>query len=207
VRPAAGDLVLDACAAPGGKTTAIAAARGDAGAIVAVDLRPKRVRLLQRTVRRSGSRSIHLVRADVTAALPLGPRVDWALLDAPCSGLGTIRRDPEIRWRRRESELPRLAATQLRMLERVADVVRPGGSLVYATCSSEPEENEQVVDRFLARDDRFELIDPCRDAGELAPFVVADRYFRTSPAVHALEAFFGAILRRRREGPGTARTL
>ena len=104
-----GERVLDACASPGGKTTAIAAAMDDEGLIVATDVRGRRVDLLARTVRLSGARSVKIVQADA-AALPLTASFDWVLLDVPCSGLGTIRRDPDVRWRRSEADLARLAA-------------------------------------------------------------------------------------------------
>ncbi len=144
-----GERVLDACASPGGKTTAIAAAMHDEGLIVATDVRGRRVDLLARTVRLSGARSVKIVQADA-AALPLTSSFDWVLLDVPCSGLGTIRRDPDVRWRRSEADLARLAGAQRQMLAETARVLRPGGRLVYSTCSSEPEENEGVVAAFLA---------------------------------------------------------
>ena len=100
-----------------------------------------------------------------TVSCRLAPQFDRVLVDAPCSGLGTIRRDPDIRWRRHEADLPALARTQLALLERAASLVRTGGRLVYATCSSEPEENEAVVDAFLARHVEFELVDLRVDGG------------------------------------------
>jgi 16S rRNA (cytosine967-C5)-methyltransferase len=120
-------------------------------------------------------------------------------VDAPCSGLGTLRRDPDIRWRRQESDLPRLADSQRRMLQHAADVVRERGRLVYATCSSEPEENEAVVEAFLASNPAFVQV----DAGQAHPslpgtLVDARGHFRTEPDVHGLECFFGAVLERRR---------
>ena len=115
-----GERVLDACASPGGKTTAMAAAMRDDGLVVAVDFRPKRMGLLRRGIASSGARAVRLVQADAARPLPFTPRFDRALLDAPCSGLGTLRRDPEIRWRRTPGDLPRLAAAQQRD-------ARPGG--------------------------------------------------------------------------------
>jgi len=98
----------------------------------------------------SGARNVRIVQTDLRKPLPFSRPFDCVLVDAPCSGLGTLRRDPDIRWRRRESDLPALAAAELTMLRHAADGVAPGGRLVYATCSSEPEENEQVVDAFSA---------------------------------------------------------
>ena len=114
------------------------------------------------------------------------------LLDAPCSGLGTLRRDPDIRWRRREEDFAVLAAAQRRMLEHAAACVAPGGRLIYATCSSEPEENEHVVDGFLGASDAFTLVDARTIAGVPADVVDARGCLRTLPHRHGLEAFFGA---------------
>jgi 16S rRNA (cytosine967-C5)-methyltransferase len=188
-----GERVLDACASPGGKTTAMAASMGDVGFIVATDLRGKRVDLLRRTIAGAGAICAQVVQANVAAALPFRTEFDCVLLDAPCSGLGTLRRDPDIRWRRTEESLGPLAATQVEMLNRTAAVVRPGGRLVYATCSSEPDENENVVERFLSDRPEFarapELIRP-----ELEQFRTPDGDFRTYPFRDQLEAFFAAML-------------
>ncbi|MEO8521290.1 MAG: 16S rRNA (cytosine(967)-C(5))-methyltransferase RsmB [Acidobacteriota bacterium] len=186
-----GETILDACASPGGKTTAMAAAMGDRGLIVATDVRGRRVDLLARTVGAAGAGCVRVVQADAGAVLPFEPRFDCVLLDAPCSGLGTLRRDPEIRWRRAEDTLPRLAAAQLNMLQCTAGVLAPGGRLVYSTCSSEPEENEQVVARFLESRPDF-TVRPV--AGALARFATPDGYFRTLPFRDQLEAFFAAML-------------
>jgi 16S rRNA (cytosine967-C5)-methyltransferase len=194
-----GERVLDACASPGGKAVAMAAAMHDRGAIVAGDLRGRRVRLLRETVLRSGARSVHVARLDA-ATLPFDAPFDLVLLDAPCSGLGTIRRDPEIRWRRTEADLAVLAAAQRVLLESAARTVKPGGRLVYATCSSEPEENEAVVESFLAAHAGFavgpvELRGPAPTGS--APLVTPDGYLRTRPDLHQLEGFFAAVLHRR----------
>jgi 16S rRNA (cytosine967-C5)-methyltransferase len=189
-----GDRVLDACASPGGKTTQIAAAMDDRGLIVATDIRGRRVDLLARTVRMSGARSIKVVQADA-AALPLAGPFDWVLLDVPCSGLGTLRRDPDLRWRRQESDLPRLAHAQLTMLEETARVVRQGGHLVYSTCSSEPEEDEAVVAAFIARSG-FRPAAPENLPAAIRPLTTAAGHLRTLPFRDGLEAFFGAVLTR-----------
>jgi 16S rRNA (cytosine967-C5)-methyltransferase len=192
-----GSRVLDCCASPGGKTTATAAAMADDGLIVACDIRPKRVELLKRTVSGSGLRSVRIVQADAMKPLPFSAVFSRVLLDAPCSGLGTLRRDPDIRWRRREGDLHALASAQSRMLAHAAACVAPGGRLIYATCSSEPEENEQVVERFMASDESFVPVDARTIAAVPVKVVDEQGYLRTLPHRHGLEAFFGAVLERR----------
>jgi 16S rRNA (cytosine967-C5)-methyltransferase len=187
--------VLDACASPGGKTTAIAAATGG-GLVVACDVRGRRMDLLRRTVLGSGATNVRLVQADLLQPLPFRAPFDCVLVDAPCSGVGTLRRDPDIRWRRREEDLPALAAAQRAMLGHAADQVAPAGRLIYATCSSEPEENDGVVDAFLGERPDFTPVD-AHSIGSLPAAVVGtDGRFRTLPHVHGLEAFFGAVLQR-----------
>jgi 16S rRNA (cytosine967-C5)-methyltransferase len=191
--------VLDACASPGGKTTAMAATLEGRGLVVASDLRDRRIQLLRRTVQTTGAGNIAIVQADLLRPLPFNESFDLVVVDAPCSGLGTLRRDPDIKWRRTEADLTSLAAAQLTMLQSAADVVAPGGRLLYATCSSEPEENEGVIDAFLATTDGFDPLD-ARESGCGIPSAVIDRrgHLRTEPHRHGLEAFFGALLARRR---------
>ncbi len=195
-----GERVLDACASPGGKTVAMAAAMRNDGFLVAGDVRSRRVALLAQTVARSGARAVHLSRLDA-ATLPFGPVFDLVLLDAPCSGLGTIRRDPEIRWRRAVTDLSVLAIAQRRMLECAASAVKPGGRVVYATCSSEPEENEELVASFLSDHPEFEVESPTGRPGlppGVGDLISPAGFFRTWPFAHGLEAFFAAVLRHRR---------
>ena len=198
--PEPGMNVLDTCASPGGKTTAMAAMAGDRAEIVATDVRSARVQLLRETVAASGARNIRVLQADLEAGLPFAPEFDVVFVDAPCSGLGTVRRDPDIRWRRTEADLAPLAAAQLKMIRNAADAVRPGGRLIYSTCSSEPEENERVVETFLAANARFAQIDLRAERpahfDALEPVLDEDGVLRTSPHKHGLEAFYGAVLRR-----------
>jgi len=189
-----GERVLDACASPGGKATAMAAAMDGSGLVVACDIRGRRVELLSRTVRRSGAPNIRIVRANATVAPAFTPGFDRVLLDAPCSGLGTVRRDPDVKWRRTAGDLPALADAQLAMLRQVASAVKPGGALVYATCSSEPEENDEVLERFLGVETGFRAEPPPAPHPALQPFMGADGRFRTLPHRDGLEAFFAAML-------------
>ena len=192
-----GRQVLDTCASPGGKTTALAAAVGAEGFVVACDIRPRRMEILRRAVAATGASNVMLVQADLDAGLPFQAAFDFVLVDAPCSGLGTLRRDPDIRWRRGEADIHRLALTQRRLLVRAAEAVRPGGRLVYATCSSEPEENDEVVDWFLESAVQFRAVDARGVHSGLPDAVVDDRgRLRTLPHVHALEGFFGAVFER-----------
>jgi 16S rRNA (cytosine967-C5)-methyltransferase len=194
-----GPLVLDTCASPGGKTTALAATLAGTGRVIACDVRARRVELLRRTVERLRASNVSIVQADLLAPLPFADPFDCVLVDAPCSGLGTVRRDPDIKWRRRESDLPVLAAAQRRMLTHAAATVRPGGRVIYATCSSEPEENELVARDFLTASRDFIQVDARTVHAQLSPALVDESgYFRSAPDRHQLEMFFGAVFERRR---------
>jgi 16S rRNA (cytosine967-C5)-methyltransferase len=153
--------------------------------------------LLRRTVAASGAANVRIVQADLLKPLPFAASFDCVLVDAPCSGLGTLRRDPDIRWRRREQDLLALAAAELTMLQHAAEQVAPGGRLVYATCSSEPEENEGVADAFLATTPGFTALHAGAATARLAETLIDRRgHFRTRPDLHGLEAFFGAVFER-----------
>ncbi len=193
------ERVLDTCSSPGGKTMVMAnLASGDAR-IVAADARHRRIALLRDTLARTGVRA-NIMEFDLLAGVPLNGRFDCVLLDAPCSGLGTLRRDPDIKWRRTADELPVLAASQLLMLVNASAAVADGGRLVYATCSSEPEENEHVVDRFLRETTGFSLATSDQLATLVPHWDLISRFcdqqgrFRTMPPRDGLEAFFAAVL-------------
>ena len=195
-----GERVLDLCASPGGKTVVLAADMRDSGTIVACDVRPRRLTLLRDSVRASGASHVQIVHLSREGHLPFRGHFDRVLVDAPCSGLGTLRRDPDIRWRRHAGDLPALAASQLALLERAAPLVRTGGRLVYATCSSEPDENEVVVDTFLAGHPEFELLDLRAAGGPQFSGLLNERgMLQTLPFAHGLEAFFAAALLRTKD--------
>ena len=186
-------VVLDACAAPGGKTLVLACDLPAGSRLIAADRRPRRVTLLRRALERYGLRDVAILQHDHARGVPLRA-LDGILVDAPCSGLGTIRRDPDIRWRRTAADLPALAATQLTLLRQAGAAVRPGGRLVYSTCSSEPEENEEVVAAFLAGHADFARV-PAEGA-RFTPFADARGDFRTLPHRDGLECFYAAVLQR-----------
>jgi 16S rRNA (cytosine967-C5)-methyltransferase len=199
VQAASGARVLDVCASPGGKTIALAAQATRQGLVVATDVRSRRVRLLAETLARCRASHVRVVHVPSDGALPFRDGVFTdVLIDAPCSGLGTIRRDPDIRWRRDPTQLAEFARSQLGLLRRAQPLLAQGGRLVYSTCSSEPEENEQVVARFLA-DAREFVVRPLAATdlpAAMRALATPEGYLRTSPP-HGLEAFFGAILERR----------
>jgi 16S rRNA (cytosine967-C5)-methyltransferase len=163
-----GMRVLDLCAAPGGKATHLAALVGETGEVVAVERNPRRADALRRTVARLRAESIVRVET-VDAAQPRADGLfDAVLVDPPCSGLGTLQGRADLRWRARPEAVAELAELQLRVLTAGAGALKPGGTLVYSTCTISPLENEQVVERFLASEagfarDREQLLLPHRD--------------------------------------------
>jgi 16S rRNA (cytosine967-C5)-methyltransferase len=178
----------------------MASMSGDRAEIVATDVRRARLDLLRETITASGASNIRVQQADLEAGLPFADEFDIVFVDAPCSGLGTLRRDPEIRWRRQESDLAPLSRAQSAMIRNAAKVVRPGGRLIYSTCSSEPEENDAVVSAFLHSHDGFRRVDltaePPSYSGPLQRVLDDTGVLRTRPDTHGLEAFYGAVLRR-----------
>ena len=184
--------VLDACAAPGGKSTLLASSMGDTGLVMALDPRLGGARRIAREAARLGTAAVRIIIGDARRP-PIAAPVDAILVDAPCTGLGTLRRHPELRWRRGPQDSARLAELQRQILEGVAPLVRPGGVLAYAVCTLSRMENEAVVEAFLAREPRFEL----EPAAAFVPAALVDRsgYLRTLPHRHGLDGFFAARLR------------
>jgi 16S rRNA (cytosine967-C5)-methyltransferase len=162
--PQPGEQVLDACAAPGGKTTYLAELMDNRGHIIACDLWSSRLEYLQRNVRRLGIRNTHPVVADLMKENPTLKRnsFDRILLDAPCSNTGVIRRRVDVRWRLTEEDFIRMPEQQFALLRRVSDLLKPGGVFVYSTCSLEREENEEVVQRALREIQGLELVEERR---------------------------------------------
>jgi 16S rRNA (cytosine967-C5)-methyltransferase len=156
-----GERVLDLCAAPGGKTTQIADRSG--AFIVAADLSSTRMHTIIATMRLHQLESISPMLLDATEQLPFAPRsFDKVLVDAPCSGTGTLRRNPEIRWRLMPADFATLAEQQKQILRRAVEMVKPGGHLIYSTCSVEHDENEQVIQDVLANDHHFHPLNTIR---------------------------------------------
>lgn len=191
-----GPRAADVCAAPGGKTLLIAERQPSDGRVVAADRHPGRLRRMARFVERVGGTGVLPVCADMAAAAtPLGRTFDAVLVDAPCSGTGTLRRHPEIRWRLVPDDLLALAARQSTLLANAAALVAPGGRLVYSVCSLEPEEGEAVIDGFLASCPAFRIADP-RPAlvPAAAELVRGPGFLHTSPVDDGLDGFFAVAL-------------
>ncbi|MFQ5847815.1 MAG: 16S rRNA (cytosine(967)-C(5))-methyltransferase RsmB [Candidatus Methylomirabilales bacterium] len=196
--PRPGERVLDACAGGGGKAALAAMLMENRGEVVALDVSPRALRRLQDGRRRLGATITSPVRGDARVAA--GQFAGWAdrvLVDAPCTGLGTVRRRPEIRWHRGSADISRLAELQGAILDGAADCLRPGGVLVYAVCSREPEEGEEIVARFLARHPAFCREDSLPDffrGGRGA--LLTEGCVATWPHRHDTDGYFAARLRR-----------
>jgi 16S rRNA (cytosine967-C5)-methyltransferase len=193
--PEPGDRVLDLCAAPGGKTTHLAALMRDRGEIVAVERHPGRAAALERTVARLKASCVRVEVGDAAGARA-GRRFDRVVVDPPCSGLGTLQSRPDRRWRARPEAIGELAELQARILDAGADVLAPGGLLVYSVCTISRAEGVDLVERFLGEHDEFGADRLDSECPEL-------RGTRSGPGIQLLphrdgtDGFFIARLRRR----------
>lgn len=193
--PRPGERVLDACSAPGGKATHMAQLMGDRGEVVAVENEEKRLALLEENIMAMGLESVRVVHGDINILSRTGALGTFhrAMVDAPCSSLGVIRRNPDVKYRHRAGDLQRFRVSQLEILASSAALVRPGGTVLYATCSTEPEEGEDVVAEFLKTHGDFYII---KDASAQGP-PAEDGFWRTYPHMHGMDGFFAAMLGRR----------
>lgn len=196
VGPQPGEFVIDACGAPGGKSTHLAALMGNRGRVLSTDLYEHKLKLTAENAARLG---LNIIETKVFDATKLDTvyagQADRVLVDAPCSGLGVLRRKPDSRWRKSESMLRDLPALQAATLASAAACVKPGGVLVYSTCTTEPEENEAVVRAFLGSRDDFALA----SAGALLPAPQGDELVQLWPHTDDVDGFFIARMERRRE--------
>lgn len=191
--PAPGERILDACAAPGGKAFVAAQIMQDRGEVVAVDVHERRLRLVERGAKDLGLGSISTVATDMRSYVPHA-QFDRALLDAPCSGFGVLSKRADLRWNRRPEDFAGLRTLQDELLDATARCVRPGGVLVYGTCTIEPEENQHRIRAFLQRNADFEV----ENAAEYVPreLVDADGFYASLPFRDGIDGAFGARLRR-----------
>jgi 16S rRNA (cytosine967-C5)-methyltransferase len=197
LQPQRGERILDACAAPGGKSTHIAELIHDEGEVIAIDTSARGVEKIRQNAARLGLTSVRTVRADARALAAEMADVlyDRILVDAPCSGLGTLRAHPEIKWQRNESDIERLSSLQLEILRGVAAHLKPGGILVYSTCTLSRDENERNVERFLGGVG-FELQEAERYLPPQARHMVRGSYFQALPHRDNTDGFFAARLRK-----------
>jgi 16S rRNA (cytosine967-C5)-methyltransferase len=218
----AGDSVLDMCAAPGGKTATLAKAAGPGARIVAADRHAHRLAAIRAHFKRLRLRDVAIVELDGTGALPFRNKFARVLVDAPCSGTGTLGRNPEIRWTLRAEDLAELHSRQVALLRSGLAQLEPGGRLVYSTCSLEPEENELVIREAMAGSGEFRLLGREETARALAPHFLGDGAldgnldedaalkraatkdsfidesgaFRAWPATHFTDGFFAVAIER-----------
>ncbi len=193
LEPRPGEKILDLCSAPGGKTSEIAWLTRDQAEVLAVDVSFSRL-LAAKNRQSSFWKHIHHVAADGLQSLPCRGRFDKILVDAPCSGTGTLRRNPDIRWKLDPKKLSELQSRQLLFLENATPHLRPGGILVYSTCSLEEEENEKVVEIFLNRHPEFHLTMP--DAPNLRTYFDSRLHFHLLPSEANADGFFAAVLKK-----------
>ena len=218
VNPKRGEMVADFCAGAGGKTLALGALMRSTGRLYAFDVSEGRLKKFGPRLKRSGLSNVHPIRITNENDLKvkrLSGKMDRVLVDAPCSGLGTLRRNPELKWRQSEKDIAELSAKQTAILAGAARLVKPGGRLVYATCSILRDENEVVVQAFLASHGEFKLIDaadalsragvdlhamPDASATEKPEAGADDSLFlRLSPQRHGTDGFFAAVMERDKE--------
>jgi 16S rRNA (cytosine967-C5)-methyltransferase len=191
-----GERVLDACGAPGGKATHAAELMGDDGEVVCLDHSRERLKLVEENARRLGLTSLRWLVGDA-AALEFDSPFDRIIIDAPCSGLGVLRRHPDAKWRKGPELIDAVARQQSAILMHVSRFVKRGGVLAYMTCSTELEENQQIVEAFLALRHDF-AVEPVHDYLPAAARVFAREggWFQTWPGVEGLDGFFAARVRR-----------
>ncbi|HIG72581.1 MAG: 16S rRNA (cytosine(967)-C(5))-methyltransferase RsmB [Myxococcales bacterium] len=196
--PQPGERILDTCSAPGTKSASIAERLDGEGYVLALDRHPRRLHLVGRGIRRLGLGGVATLERDATKSLEdlateAGP-FDRILVDAPCSGLGSLRRNPDARWRVRPDDLEALGKIQRALLESAAAVLRPGGSLVYSTCTITPEENELVIKGFMATRKNWEIAPAGEAPDPIRKLIGDDGFLRLSPHHHDMDGFFAVRL-------------
>jgi 16S rRNA (cytosine967-C5)-methyltransferase len=192
--PRPGERILDACAAPGGKTTHVAQKMENRGEIYALDLTKRKLDLIEEMCQRLGIRMVKTIQGDAAQTLPVsqGWNFDRILADVPCSGFGTLRRNPDLKWRRGEEDIRRLSELQSSILGNLSVYVKEGGVFVYSTCTVFREENENVVGNFLKEHPEFQLDRMDKILPEKTHPFVRNGYFKTFPPKNEMDGFFVA---------------
>ena len=195
-----GEMIVDFCAGAGGKTLALGSVMKNTGRLYAFDIAEKRLAKLKPRLARSGLSNVHpvLIAHENDAKVKrLAGKIDRVLVDAPCSGLGTLRRNPDVKWRQSPQGLAELNAKQISILSGAARLVKPGGRLVYATCSLLDEENEAIVAQFLAANEAFALVPMSQILAEQKIELEMQDYLKLFPHRHQTDGFFAAVLERK----------
>jgi 16S rRNA (cytosine967-C5)-methyltransferase len=201
VAPKRSDMVVDFCAGAGGKTLLLGALMRSQGRLYAFDISPRRLANLKPRLARSGLSNVYPVRIEDERdrhVKRLAGKIDRVLVDAPCTGFGTLRRNPDLKWRQRQTAVGELAVKQARLLGAAATLLKPGGRLVYATCSVLPDENEAIVEAFLAAHPEFALGDAAAELARAGIALDTGPMLRVYPHRHGCDGFFAAVLERTR---------
>jgi 16S rRNA (cytosine967-C5)-methyltransferase len=210
LQPRRSDWVVDFCAGAGGKTLLLGQMMDSKGRLYAFDVSEKRLANFSPRLKRSGLQNVHpqrIASENDPRVKRLAGKIDRVLVDAPCTGIGTTRRNPDLKWRQSATSLDELVELQQRILTAAAKLVKPGGRLVYGTCSLLAAENEQQIDRFLAANLDFVRVDARTVLTALrihVPGQTSD-YLQLNPADHGTDGFFAAILERRANAPAADR--
>ena len=194
--PKPGERILDACAAPGGKTTHFSQKMENQGEIYALDVSKKKLDLIEEMCQRLGIDIVKTTQGDAAQSLPIaqGLKFNRILADVPCSGFGTLRKNPDLKWRRGEEDIKRLSELQASILKNLSNYVREGGFLIYSTCTVFREENEDVVEKFLEGNQEFQLDRMDHVLPEKFHSFIQNRYFKTFPPRDEMDGFFIARL-------------
>ena len=198
--PKRNDMVVDFCAGAGGKTLLLGALMRSQGRLYAFDVSEKRLANLKPRLARSGLSNVHpqLIAHERDAKVKrLAAKIDRVLVDAPCTGFGTLRRNPDLKWRQTERDLAELVVKQQTILRAAATLVKPGGRLVYATCSVLPDENEAQVATFLAEHPGFAAVDAAAELARAGVALDTGPTLRLVPHRHGCDGFFAAVVERR----------
>lgn len=196
-----GEMVVDFCAGAGGKTLALGAAMRNTGRLYAFDVSEKRLAKLKPRLARSGLSNVHPVQIahERDAKIKrLAGKIDRVLVDAPCSGMGTLRRNPDVKWRQKPEAVTEMHEKQVAILDGAARLLKGGGRLVYATCSLLDEENDQVIEQFLAAHEDFELVPMSKVLAEQKIDLEMGDYLKLLPHKHQTDGFFAAVLERKK---------
>jgi 16S rRNA (cytosine967-C5)-methyltransferase len=195
-----GEMVVDFCAGAGGKTLALGATMRNTGRLYAFDVSEKRLSKLKPRLARSGLSNVHpvLIAHERDAKIKrLAGKIDRVLVDAPCSGMGTLRRNPDVKWRQQPEGIAEMQEKQASILDGAARLLKSGGRMVYATCSLLREENDVIVEQFLASHPDFELVPMSKVLAEQKIPLEMDQYLKMVPHKHQTDGFFAAVLERK----------